>query len=142
MAADRQSTIGGIYGGSVTKIARRDDGALIGISGDAGLGSRFKRWFLAGENGDAPTLNADADNYAIAIVVRPDGSIEEHGRFGWATIEGQFVAYGSGLEAAIAAMHMGADAARAVEIASLIVNGCGGGVDVVSLADGLRVAAE
>jgi hypothetical protein len=145
MAADRQSTITGVRACEVTKIARRaSDGALIGVAGDAGLAAAFMRWFLADETGDRPSLHMSADDHktALALIIRPDGSAEEHGVGGWATIEGAFFAYGSGLEAAIAAMHMGADAPRAVEITNIVTTGCGMGVDVVRLDGNVhRIAA-
>lgn len=136
MAADRQSTIMGVRACEVTKVARRpSDGALIGVAGDAGLASAFMRWFVAGEQGDRPALHIAADEHktALAIIVRAGGAVEEHSVGGWAPVEGAFYAYGSGLEAAVAAMHMGADAARAVEIANIVTTGCGMGVDVVRL---------
>lgn len=143
MAADRQSTISGVRACEVTKIARRDkDGALIGVAGDAALASTFMRWFLAGEEGDRPALHFAANEHktALALVVRPSGIIEEHSVAGWANIEGEFFAYGSGLEAAIAAMHMGADARRAVEITNIVTTGCGMGVDVVVMHGSLPIA--
>lgn len=137
MAADRQSTISGVRACEVTKIARREsDGALIGVAGDAALASAYMRWFVAGEQGERPSMHVSADDHktALALIVRPDGSVEEHSVAGWAPVEGEFFAYGSGLEAAIAAMHMGADARRAVEIANIVTTGCGMGVDAVLLA--------
>ena len=134
LAGDKLSVISGVRAGNVTKVAKREsDGALVGIAGDAGLASGFMRWFLGGEQGDRPSMSADADNNALGIVVRPNGDVEEHGRFGWARVEGDFLAYGSGLEAALAAMHMGADAVRAVQVANAVCTGCGNGVDSVSL---------
>lgn len=134
LAADRQSTISGMRACEVTKIARRNtDGALIGMAGDAGLAAAFFRWFLAGEQGDRPAMHMSADGQktAIALVIRPSGVAEEHSCSGWSVIEGPFFAYGSGMESALAAMHMGADAQRAAEIANLVTTGCGMGVDVV-----------
>lgn len=136
MAADRQSTMSGVRAYQVTKIMRREsDGALIGVCGEASLAAAFMRWFLSGEEGASPSLHASLDEHktALALIVRPDGAIEEHSAGGWATVEGEFFAYGSGLEAAIAAMHMGADAHRAVEVTNLTVTSCGLGVDTVRL---------
>lgn len=137
MAADRQSTISGVRACEVTKVARRDDGALIGMAGNAGLAAAVFRWFLAGEVGARPPMHMNADEHktALVVIVRPDGSVEEHGADGWSIVEGPFFAYGSGLEAAIAAMHMGADARRAVEITNLVTTGCGMGIDVVTNLD-------
>lgn len=145
MAADRQSTISGVRACEITKIARREsDGALIGVAGDAGLASAYMRWFVAGEPEPRPSLHVSADEHktALAIIVRPGGGMEEHSVGGWAKIEGPFFAYGSGLEAAIAAMHMGADAMRAVEIANIVTTGCGMGIDVVRLGTGFLAKAD
>lgn len=136
LAADRQSTIHGVRACEVTKVARREsDGALIGMAGNAGLAAGFMRWFLSGEPEPRPPLHLSADEHktALAIIVRPNGVVEEHGVDGWAIVEGPFFAYGAGIEAAIAAMHMGADARRAVEIANIVLTGCGMGIDAVHL---------
>ena len=143
MAADRQSTISGVRVCQVTKLARRaTDGALIGVAGDAALASALMRWFLDGEEGVRPPLHFSGDDCktALALVIRPDGAAEEHSQSGWALVEGPFFAYGSGLEAAIAAMHMGAGAERAVEVTNLVTTGCGMGVDVVRLTPALEQA--
>ena len=145
MAADRQSTITGVRACQVTKVARRgSDGALIGVAGDAALASAVMRWFLSDEKEPKPPLHFAADDTktALALIVRPDGCVEEHSVSGWAPVEGPFFAYGSGLEAAIAAFHMGADAERAVEITNIVTTGCGMGVDVVRLDGNVhRIAA-
>jgi hypothetical protein len=44
---------------------------------------------------------------------------------GWYMMEGPFIALGTGKDAALGAMHMGADAQRAVEIATLVDNRSG-----------------
>lgn len=49
------------------------------------------------------------------------------------TIEMPHHAIGIGRECAIGAMAMGASAYRAVEIASGLIDGCGGGIDTLTL---------
>ncbi len=45
----------------------------------------------------------------------------------------RFDAIGSGRDYALAAMYLGHDARRAVEVASALDNGCGNGIDVLTL---------
>lgn len=49
------------------------------------------------------------------------------------TVENPFMAWGIGREVAIGAMAMGADARKAVELASIYCSGCGFGVDAFDL---------
>ena len=53
----------------------------------------------------------------------------------WSEVDAEFTAIGSGMQAAIAAMHMGADAVKAVEIASLCDSGTDGKIASVKLSD-------
>jgi hypothetical protein len=58
------------------------------------------------------------DEDADVIIVRPNGQLEYHDRYGWHKINGEFFAMGSGSELAYGALEMGASARKAVSIAS------------------------
>lgn len=133
LAADRQVSFGGGRMGESAKIARRGDGALIGCAGVLGMADALRQWFLDGEQGPRPRLEAGADNTCAAFIVRPDGAIDHISETGVARIESAQFAIGSGADYALGAMSMGADARRAVEVAMGWDNGSGGGIDVLSI---------
>lgn len=118
LAADRRVSYGSGRMGKNTKIARREsDGALIGSCGPTVLCQALIRWFLAGEVGD-PKLEIDKDNSVGGLIVRPCGGIDDITAHGFARIDAKLYARGSGADYALGAMSMGADARRAIEIAS------------------------
>jgi ATP-dependent protease HslVU (ClpYQ) peptidase subunit len=83
------------------------------------------------KHGDSPTL---ADDSAV-LVAHKDGRVFFFEEDGWYEAKGVFHALGSGASAAIAAMHMKASAARAVQIAIKVDPNSGGPVNVLRLAD-------
>jgi ATP-dependent protease HslVU (ClpYQ) peptidase subunit len=48
-------------------------------------------------------------------------------------VEDPFIAFGAGRDYAMAAMHLGCDAHRAVEVACVFDTGCGMGIDTLEL---------
>lgn len=134
LAADRQYGNDGVVEGETTKIFRREsDGALIGCCGTSSICKRFQRWFLDGEQGEAPSLKGDDLHSAGGFIIRPDGRIELHDYFGCVPVSGAFFAIGSGKDFALGAMEAGASAAEAVEIAARRDAHTGCGVDVLYL---------
>jgi hypothetical protein len=129
MAADTLMIKGETAFGYVLKIVRRpSDGALCGGAGNLGWVQAFHRRFLADEEGDPPPMT----EYDNAIVVREQGNsveiFEDGGAFEFET---DFTAIGSGKDFALAAMHVGADAATAVRTAIHFEPGTGGEVTVL-----------
>jgi hypothetical protein len=138
LAADRRAMIGDwVTVGRVSKIARGPDGSLFAATGDLAVAARFRRWVEGGRAGDAPETGRDSR----CIVVEPDGRVLVFESDTFFVGDGPFHAWGSGFPAALAAMHMGASAARAIEIAALLDPATGGGVDVLLL-DGVGALAE
>jgi len=136
LAADRLVAYRGGRMGAVAKIARREsDGALIGSCGSLPLCQALHRWFIAGEEGDPPKMEYDKDNFASGFIVRQCGAIDHITSVGMYRVEALLYALGSGADYALGAMSIGADARRAVEVASQWDNSTGGGVDVLFLAD-------
>lgn len=140
MAADRMAVRNGTFANQVTKITRREsDGALIGMAGSGPHATLYARWLIDGEPGAPPSLGDAEDNGGIFIAYT-DGRVEERTRHGAEFPEGEFFAWGCGADHALAAMEMGADAKRAVEVACKYDIHCGGGIDVLYL-DASRVVS-
>lgn len=115
LATDSASTAGGIYSGSVRKMARSPDGSLVGVSGGTVACAELLRWVEGGMQG-RPDVSGDV--YGVLIGTdRTVHIIEDGGRP--VAIEASFFACGSGREIALGAMAMGASAQRAVEIACM-----------------------
>lgn len=133
LAADSACGRGGTHMGAVSKIIRRDDGAMAAIVGTAALQGPFFKWFVAGEDGERPTVpDPDNNNVATALVFRPDGSCEVYECGGWYTLDPTpYYAVGSGRDVALGAMFAGADPEVAVRAAIVHDSGTGGDVTVL-----------
>lgn len=122
MAADSRCTVTSEGGGdrvfTCKKLFRRN-GALIGTAGESGSGLIFVDWYGTGK--DAPSELIDGGAEFDCIVVDGSGAIWLYDRWckGEQVLE-PFWAVGSGAKAALGAMHAGASAKRAVEIACKI----------------------
>jgi ATP-dependent protease HslVU (ClpYQ) peptidase subunit len=122
MAADSRCTVGSEGGGDrvfrCEKLFHRH-GALIGTAGESGSGLIFVDWYGSGD--DAPSELIDGGAEFDCIVVDVKGAIWLFDRWckGERVLE-PFWAVGSGAKAALGAMHAGASAKRAVEIACKI----------------------
>ena len=129
LAADKLAANFGLAR-TVTKIWRHGD-ALLGLSGDAGVGTDLREWFKAGAVPDrfpeqareekATLIVIDARRVLSAYVDSPFPLVFEDEQF----------AIGSGRDYALAAMHLGCDARKAVEVACHFEISCGGGIDVI-----------
>jgi ATP-dependent HslUV protease subunit HslV len=114
IAGDTNVHSSGTLVGTMWKIGRRADGALIGAAGAASHIRAWLEWFQEGEGGIRPQVK---ENEAQAVIVRPNGQIEWHDDVGHHCIEASFFAIGSGRDIAIGAMAMGATPAEAVDVA-------------------------
>lgn len=128
IAADRQATCGD-FKRTVHKMIKLDNGTILGWTGSQDAGLTLSRWWQDG---------ADPDKYPdfqqgkawCRLVVLTDGRLVTYEQtpdcFEFLdTIQ----AFGSGRDYAMGAMEMGADAIKAVEIASKHCTGCGMGID-------------
>ncbi len=112
------------------KIERLADGSVVGFSGNLYLQREFIAWLeLPVERGPQPDLK----DTSKAIVVNRQGRVRLHQYAGYAEMTAPFFAIGCGTIPAMAAMHMGASAKRAIEIASLLDNATGGEIQVVEI---------
>ena len=122
LAADsRAGSNGWIYPYASEKLHRLPDGTVVGLCGTLAEATKFVQWLKAGESGDEPPL---AESTIIRL--RKDGSLTIYEAGASFDIKTEFGAWGSGGPVANAAMYMGADAAKAVEIASLLDDATGG----------------
>lgn len=130
LAADKRgSASGSIY--RVRKIRRVGD-VLIGLSGTAAHFGAFVAWWESGRDPAKYPKNEENNSWCV-IVVHRDGTLHRYEFTPYPIVmEESFIALGSGKDFATATMHLGFDAVRAVEVASLYDDGCGNGVDTLS----------
>jgi ATP-dependent protease HslVU (ClpYQ) peptidase subunit len=133
MAGDKMASIGDNRHGRVTKVFKIK-GSLIGFSGSLDVGVAILRWFENDCNEDYwPELQYENVECNV-LVVSPDGVVKSYERYPLPIVLEQDIhAIGSGRDFALAAMHLGLDPVKAVEVASALDGHTGGGVDVVSL---------
>jgi hypothetical protein len=97
--------------------------ASVGAKADT---TAYIRWLGTGE-GDRPHLGG-----STVIVLQPDGTVVVHEYGGEYVLTEPYAAWGSGFPGAMAAMHAGCDAIRAIEIAAMIDPSTGGPVQSVA----------
>lgn len=137
MAADRLAVTGAGRRASMTKIYKID-GHLVGISGAADVSIALLSWFKNGRSEEYwPDLQYEEMECSM-MVVTPGGTITVYQRYPLPIVlEDSFHAIGSGCDYALAALHLGHDAVKAIEVASALDAYTGGGVDVLRLSDRL-----
>lgn len=129
LAADGMAVSGGGIARRVTKIERHKD-MLLAVTGGLDIAAELREWFKAGADPrDFPPRARDGE--ATLIVFDGDGiKTYVSGPFPM-RIHATKCAFGSGRDYAEAAMFLGCDAAKAVEVASHFQTDCGMGVDVL-----------
>ena len=132
LAADRMATNCG-YGRTVTKIFRVPAG-LVGFAGDGSRAMALLQWFKDGANpATYPEFQKEGDCVGV-LMVGNDGRGYGYSHTPYPTPqEDPFDAIGSGRDYALAVMHLGFDAVKAVEVASALDCNCGKGIDVLTL---------
>lgn len=131
LAADKRASNCGLAV-SVTKIWRHGD-VLLGFSGDTSVGMEMREWFKAGADPEKFPERAREDE-ATLVVVNNAGQVSLYMTGPFPTvIEEDCFASGSGRDFALAAMHLGLDAARAVEVACRFDIHSGNGIDALTL---------
>jgi len=127
LAADSQVTVDSEGGGSrkfkCEKLYRREvpklGECIIGLAGGSFDGLVFLDWLVTGDV-DAPQRLLDGAADFTALVLSKEGLFEYDLWCRPDRVLEKFYAVGSGAKAALGAMHMGADAKKAVEIACRI----------------------
>lgn len=129
MAADSRVTVETEAGGSrvfhceklfrkTVKEGRRKVPVIIATAGESAPGLVFLDWYGSGKEPPQQLIDGDAD--FTCLILRADGLFEVDKYCRPERIIDPFYAVGSGAKAALGAMHMGAGARRAVEIACAI----------------------
>lgn len=134
LAADRRSVVSGTIR-TVTKISRHPTRCeLMAISGSFSDGLEVQNWYVSGAAPDSfPATCRQTDNFSRLIVISVDGVRCYEGAPIPIKFDDRHNAFGSGCDFALAAMHIGCDARRAVEIACALSSECGDGIDTLTL---------
>ena len=137
LAADKQATQSDMRR-AVKKILKIK-GNLLGASGDWDRAQEMFDWFAQGADREKyPWFQKEDDKWVGMLVITPDRRILKYERSPIPidfSLEGVY-AFGSGRDYAYGAMAMGANARKAVLIASRYDTGCGLGVDTLTLGGG------
>lgn len=133
LAADKRACYG-VMICTVTKIERVND-LLVGAAGELTFCRQLIAWVRSGRDPkDFPAIQSSKDDWQPLLVIETDGTPSLYERSPYPIrYEQQHVAIGSGREFARAAMHLGCDARKAVEVACALDNGCGNGIDTLEL---------
>lgn len=134
LAADRMMTDGS-FKATKTKIRATNIG-LLGAAGDARYTSAAMDW-LAKEDFGLPYPNSGEDDDVVNMIhVHLDGKIDVYFNCSVPVrVESVFYALGSGRDFALAAMHLGESALKAIEVASALDVNTGNGFNVFRLED-------
>lgn len=133
LAADKQSTSYGMPR-TVTKI-HRIKGELFAMSGGGIHCQALIAWFKGERKASDWPKQPDDEDCGNIVQVTKNGIFIWSGSAGPTPepLEDKFMAFGSGRDFAMAAMHLGKSAREAIEIASLYDINTGMGIDVLEL---------
>ena len=131
LAADKQATNNGLRR-TTTKI-HRVGSSLVAFSGGLDQGMLMLEWVRGGYvRADFPPSQRDKDDWTPVMVIAPDRVVRVYERTPTPMVfEDRCYAMGSGRDYAMAAMHLGCNAIRAVEVACALDVHCGNGIDVL-----------
>lgn len=134
LAVDRQCVNNG-WPNPATKLFRLQDGSAVAGAGELSFIMQMVDWLESGAvPANFPAAQRDKDDWQPVIVVR-DKTVFRYERTPFPLKqEGKFYAAGSGRDFALATMHLGHDAVKAVEVASALDVNTGMGVDTVRFA--------
>lgn len=116
------------------KKTKKHGDVIIATAGQSSPGMLFVDWYGSGRKPPTYLRQSESADF-LCLVIRKDGIFEYDNWCREEQIESEFYAIGSGANAALGAMHMGATAAQAVEIAKQIDIFTGGDVVTMSLND-------
>lgn len=129
LAADRQGTICDTNV-TVSKIRKSSDGTILAWVDSHEGGMAMALWFEKGADPEMLPDTQNKDDWSRLITLLPNGQIFTYELQGIPLpILDPFAAWGAGRDFALGAMAMGADARKAVEIASKFNVYCGMGVE-------------
>lgn len=133
LAADKRASSGSLRF-TVCKIERSGDRTLLGTTGSSATSQELLHWWKNGADpAKFPAAARNDESYGTLVVITP-GRIAQYtmGPYPTVIVQAQ-MAFGSGRDFALAALHMGADARKAVEVACHFATDCGDGIDTLTL---------
>ena len=131
LATDRMASVGGSKHASIKKIYTIKGGGYAAASGHAGAIELMFRWLDHGAViDDYPLTDPEL---CTVIVITEDSQLLQYDGPMPVKLEAKFYAIGSGRDFALAAMHLGYDAKKAVEVGSALDQSTGNGIDSVTL---------
>lgn len=128
LAADRQCSTGDLAS-RCTKIRRLPNGDLVAWTGGIENGLALADWYEKGADPKHWPNFQGTDNWCRLVVVRKGKVFTYETQPVPVPVEDRFHAWGSGRDFAMGALAMGADAVRAVKVASGLSITCGFGVN-------------
>lgn len=130
LAADKAATNSG-HSTTVTKIHRVGEG-LVALAGDEAAVMAGLAWLRGVRNpADYPDVMKTTDSVMWEIL---PGGFKRYTTSPYPDcVESPRMAMGCGRDYALAVMHLGHDARRAVEVACALDNNCGNGIDTLTL---------
>jgi hypothetical protein len=141
LAADRQACIGDTVI-TCPKLFKLSNGEVVAFIGDNDIGLSLKEWYENGhELGQWPESRKD-DKWSNLIVASKEGCFFYESLPIKAKIYDPFMAWGTGADVALGSMAMGANAVKAVEIASQHSASCGKGCDWVDVLKDDRIRSS
>jgi ATP-dependent protease HslVU (ClpYQ) peptidase subunit len=134
LAADCQVSYGSTAC-KISKIRRLEDGTIIATTGTECAGGLMADWFERGADlSNYPECQKDKDDWSRLIVVLPNRQVFCYEKYPVVLRLKQIpMAWGSGQDFALGALAMGADARKAVEIASQFSTDCGFGIEAFDI---------
>lgn len=140
LAADRLATLGDVRHAVSAKLTDLGSDGALAITGNVGDAGKLRDWLQTDRTSPRPDVGKEGRLIHVSV----EGVVtiyEDGGSFVIKPIDGGGLAWGSGAAAATAAMLMGADAVRAVEIASMVDVYTGEGIESIDLTELQRTAA-
>lgn len=131
LAADRMAAVGSSTNASMSKIYHLKNGDYAAAAGRAAEAVLMIKWIDEGAVYEDYPLAGEPDS--TVIVISKDGVLKQYDGPVPLVLTGPFYAIGSGREYALAAMYLGHDARKAVEVANALCMDCGNGIDSVTL---------
>lgn len=133
LAADKRANYNG-HARTVTKIFRLDAHRLVAFAGDAANACALVEWL---RDPDRKAADFPKHDHTHAYVVHSDGTTECYEGDAYPVpITERYFAGGAGRDYALAALYLGCDARRAVEVACALDIYCGNGIDVLRFEEG------
>jgi len=133
LAADKRATNNGGLARTCTKIERFAD-KLLAMTGDWDEAIETREWFKAGADPAKFPESVRKGDRSSLLVIDAVGNIWHYTKGPYPMeVEDKQMAWGSGRDFALAAMHLGKDAIYAVEVACVFQTDCGSGIDALEL---------